>query len=158
YDRELLEHEAQRLGVAAAELERIDEQPASFAHRFLPGDLHRRYFEAMGQLMHELAERGDVILVGRGGSRFLRDHPGPFHLRLVAELDVRVRRVMEPRWLRQGQARELVVQTDDRRRRFYEGCFGADWSDPLEYHVTVNTGRLGPAAVDAACGFALAAW
>ena len=158
YDRELLEHEAQRLGVAAAELERIDEQPASFAHRFLPGDLHRRYFEALGQLMHELAQRGDVILVGRGGSRFLRDHPGAFHARLVSELDVRVRRVMEHRWLRQGQARELVVQTDDRRRRFYEGCFGADWSDPLEYHVTVNTGRLGPAAVDAVAALALRCW
>ena len=33
--------------------------------------------------MHELAERGDVILVGRGGNRILRDDPRAFHVRLV---------------------------------------------------------------------------
>ena len=42
----------------------------------------------------------------------------------------------------EGLFREL------KRRRFYENYFGADWADPLEYHLTVNSGRLGPAAVD----------
>ena len=30
------------------------------------------------------------------------------------------------------------------------GYFAADWSDPLEYHLTINSGRLGAAAVDLA--------
>ena len=89
-----------------------------------------------------------MLLVGRGGSRFLRDVSGVFHVRLVATPEVRVRRVMEHRWLREGPARQLIAQTDTQRRRFYEDYFGADWSSPLEYHVTVNSGRLGPAAVD----------
>jgi hypothetical protein len=55
---------------------------------------------------------------------------------------------MEHRWLREAPARNLIAESDTRRRRFYQEHFGADWSDPLEYHVTVNTGRLGPAAVD----------
>jgi cytidylate kinase len=98
--------------------------------------------------MGELAARGDALLVGRGGSRFLRDRPGVFHVRLVAALPVRVRRVMEHRWLRESAARELIAQSDGRRSRFYAASFGADWEGPLEYHLTVNTGRLGPAAVD----------
>jgi cytidylate kinase len=148
YDRELLEQEAARLGVSAAELAKVDEQPAGLFQRFRPGSLHQRYFEALGSLMTELAERGDVLLVGRGGSRFLRDRPGAFHVRLVAAPEVRVRRVMEHRWLREGPARELIAQSDSQRRRFYESHFGADWADPLEYQVTVNSGRLGPAAVE----------
>src|SRR5262249_1442638 len=99
-------------------------------------------------LIGELAERGGVLLVGRGGSRFLRDHPWAFHVRLVAAMPVRVRRVMEHRWVREGQAHKLIAESDSQRRRFYEGYFGAEWSEPLEYHITVNTGRLGPAAVD----------
>ncbi len=147
-DRELLEQEAVRLGVTEAELEKVDEQPAGIFQRFRPGSLYQRYFEALGQLMSELAARGNVLLVGRGGSRFLRDHSGAFHVRLVALQENRVRRVMEHRWLRQEPARQLIARSDAQRRSFYENYFGADWSDPLEYHVTVNTGRLGPAAVD----------
>jgi cytidylate kinase len=158
YDRELLEQEAVRLGVPEAELEKVDEQPAGIFQRFRPGSLYQRYFEALGQFMKELAERGDVLLVGRGGSRFLRDHPTAFHVRLVAPLNVRLQRVMEHRWVREAQARKLIAESDGRRRRFYEDYFGADWSSPLEYHVTVNTGRLGPSAVDLVASAAGRAW
>jgi hypothetical protein len=42
----------------------------------------------------------------------------------------------------------LIAQSDGRRGRFYAAAFGADREGALEYHLTVNTGRLGPAAVD----------
>jgi cytidylate kinase len=147
-DRDLLELEAVRLGVPEAELEKIDEQPAGIFQRFRPGGLYQRYFETLRQLVNELAARGDVLIVGRGGSRFLRDSPSAFDVRLVAPMPVRVRRVMEHRWLREGPARTLIAESDGQRRRFYQDYFGADWSDPLEYHLTINTGRLGPTAVD----------
>jgi cytidylate kinase len=147
-DRELLEQEAVRLGVSEAELRHIEERPAGVVQRYLPGSLYHRYFEVLRHLMDEWAARGDVVLVGRGGSRFLRDHARAFHVRLVAPPDVRVRRVMEHRWLRERPARQLIAQSDGQRRRFYEDFFAADWADPLEYHLTVNSGRLGPAAVD----------
>jgi cytidylate kinase len=158
YDRELLEQEASRLGVTEADLERIDEQAAGIFQRFQPGSLYRRYFEALGTLMTELAGRGDVLLVGRGGSAFLRDHPGAIHVRLVAPPELRQRRVMEHRWLREEPARKLIAQSDSRRARFYENAFGADWASPLEYHITVNSGRLGPASVDLVAGAALRHW
>jgi cytidylate kinase len=148
YDRDLLQQEAIRLGVPEAALVAVDEQPAGIFQRFRPGSLYKRYFDVLGQLMSELAGRGDVLIVGRGGSRFLRDHPGAFHARLVAPMPVRIRRVMEYRWVREEPARMLIAESDSQRRQFYSDYFGADWSDPLEYHLTVNSGRLGPVAVD----------
>jgi cytidylate kinase len=148
YDRELLEQEAVRLGVSEAELEKIDEQPAGIFQRFRPGSIYHRYFETLGQIMKDLANQGDVLLVGRGGSHFLQEHRRAFHVRLVAPMPVRLHRVMEHRWLRQGPAQKLIAQSDDQRTHFYQDYFGASWSDPLEYHMTVNSGRLGPSAVD----------
>jgi cytidylate kinase len=148
YDRELLEQEAQRLGVSEQKMEKIDEHPSGIFRRLRPSGIAKRYFEALKQLMVELAQRGNVLLVGRGGSRILGDHAGAFHVRLVAAPEVRVRRVMEHRWLREEPAQQLIAQSDTQRRRFYEEHFGADWSSPREYHITVNTGRLGPLAVD----------
>ena len=78
--------------------------------------------------MRELAERGDVILVGRGGNCFLRDDPRAFHVRLIAPMPVRVRRVMEYRWVREAVAKKLIAESDDQRRSFYESYFGVDWS------------------------------
>jgi CMP/dCMP kinase len=158
YDRALLEQEAVRLGVTEEELERVDEQPAGFFQRIRPGSLYQRYFKTLGMLMNELAAGGNVLLVGRGGNGFLREVPGAFHVRLVAPADLRVRRVMEHRWLREAEARQLIAQSDAQRGGFYRNYFGADWSSPLEYHLTVNSGRLGPLAVDLAASAARRHW
>ncbi|HEY7155062.1 MAG TPA: cytidylate kinase-like family protein [Gemmataceae bacterium] len=158
FDRELLEYEAVRLGVSEAELEQVDEQPPGLWQRLRSGSLHHRYFEALEQLIKELAERGNVLLVGRGGCRFLRERPGAFHVRLVAEMEKRVRHVMEDRWVRQEAARQLIARNDEQRRRFHESYFGSDWSDPREYHLTINSGRLGPATVDLIVSAAARHW
>ena len=62
--------------------------------------------------MNELALRGDVLLVGSGGSCFLRDHPIAFHIRLVAPMTTRLRRVMEYRWYAEASARKLIAESD----------------------------------------------
>lgn len=148
YDRELLEEEAVRLGVPETEIEKIDERAAGIFQRFRPGSIYQRYIETLGQIVKQLADRGDVILVGRAGNSLLRDDPRAFHVRLVAQMAVRLRRVMEYRWVREGIAKKLVAESDSQRRNFYESYFGVDWASPLEYHITVNSGRLGPAALD----------
>ena len=158
YDREMLEQQAIRLGVSAAELEKIDEQAAGIFQRFRPGSLHERYFRALEQLTCELAERGEVLLVGRGGCWFLRDHPAALHVHLVAAMATRVRRVMEYRWVREDVAKKLIGQSDAQRRSFCQNYFGADWSDPLEYHLTGNSGRLGALAVDVVALMARRFW
>jgi cytidylate kinase len=158
YDRELLEEEAVRLGVTPAELAAVDEQPAGLFQRFRSGGIQQRYFEVLGRLMNDLAARGNVLIVGRAGSCFLRDQPGAFHVRVVVAPAVRVRRVMEQRWVREGLARQIIRDSDSARRRFRESHFGADWASPLEYHLTVNGPLLGAAAVDAAALAATRYW
>jgi cytidylate kinase len=155
YDRALLEQEAARHGISAADLDEADEQPAG---RPRGGNRHGRYIELLGRLLDELAARGDVLLVGRGANGFLRDDARAFHVRLVAPAEVRVRRVMEHRWLREAAARHLIAESDARRSGFYREAFGGDWASPLEYHAVVNTGRLGPAAVDLVADLAGRCW
>jgi cytidylate kinase len=158
FDRNLLEQEAVRMGISAQDLEKIDERPPRIFERFRPGSIYQRYFDVLRQRMHEVASQGDVIVVGRGGSRLLRDEPRALHVRLVAMPGVRVRRVMEYRWVAEAVARRLIAESDQQRRSFYENYFGADWSSPLEYHLTVNSGQLGPAAVDLVTAAAARHW
>jgi cytidylate kinase len=154
YDRAALEQEATALGIPAGAMAELDEPDAHTPRRAQPGSLYFRHVEVLEGLMHELAQRGKAVFVGRGASRFLRDWPGALHVRLVAPFAVRLRRVMEKRWLREEAARAVIASSDARRQGFYRACFDADWADPLEYHLTVNTGRLGAAAVDLVAGAA----
>jgi len=55
-------------------------------------------------------------------------------------------------------ARRLLTQSDVRRRTFCLDFLSADWVSPLEYHLTVNTGRLGLIALDAVSNAATRYW
>jgi cytidylate kinase len=158
WDRELLDREASRMGVPRSEVERLDEHPMTGLPGVPPGGIQKRYFEALGQIVQELADQGEALIVGRGGSCFLRDHPWAFHVKIVAPITVRKRKVSEHRFLKEDQMRRLIAESDAQHRDFYQTYFKADWSSPLDFDMTVNCGRLGPAAVDLAAVAAQCHW
>ena len=85
---------------------------------------------------------GNVVVVGRGGQVILRDEPGVLHVRIEAPLGHRVRRVAEEEHIDEATARDTWVASRDRAgadyvKRFYD----VDWSDPMLYHLVINTGR-----------------
>jgi cytidylate kinase len=148
YDREFFEEEARRLGVTESEMHRIDEHPPGMKDRVGAASLRHRYLQVLRQLIGELAGQGGILLVGRGAAGFLHDDPRAFHVRLVAGMAGRVRKVMEHHWLREEPARKLLTDSDEPRRRFYHDAFGRELGCPLEYHLTVNALRLGTRAAD----------
>jgi cytidylate kinase len=158
WDREILHRDAEILHVPEVTLDGIDESGPSIFDRFQSGSLHERYLEALQQVMRELSRAGNVLVLGRGGCMFLKDHPHALHVRLVAPMAVRVRRAMEYRWLAEGPARTAIAQSDAQRKSFFQAYFGVDWEDPLLYDVTVNSGRLGAAAVDLVAAAAETKW
>lgn len=147
FDRELLEREALQLGVAVSELEKVDDELATVRQRE-PGTLAQRYYDALGRMMHGLVGRSDVLLVGRGGSQFLREHLLALHVRLVASAEERLRHVQQERGVSEEEARKRIAGSDAARRNVYKAFFGTDWADPLQYHLTVNVGRLQERALD----------
>jgi cytidylate kinase len=158
WHRELLDREAVRLGLSAADVERIDEQPAGIFERFLPGSVHHRCLAVLRELMEELGAQGQVLIVGRGSSCFLRDHPRAFHARVVAPLADRVRCIMTRDWAHENVARKRIEKIDSQRRRFFAECGGGNWDDPLGYHLTINTARLGERSEGTIADFALRRW
>ena len=71
--------------------------------------------ETMHQAIADLAARGDVVIIGRGGQMILREQRDAVHIQLVAERAVRVARVREWESLSAEEA-DHKVQTVDRGR------------------------------------------
>jgi cytidylate kinase len=101
------------------------------------------YAKALQLVVKELARSGSIVIRGRGSQFILKDHPGAFHVLLVAPPDVRVKRVMEELKLDEEVAREEMDRFDNSRREFITRYFKADLEDPIHYDLVVNTGRVG---------------
>ncbi|MBM4457818.1 MAG: cytidylate kinase-like family protein [Chloroflexi bacterium] len=85
--------------------------------------------------------QGDVVIVGRAGQVVLANEPGVLHVRVEAPLEARIQRVVERGILDPKQARQFVLERDKASAEYLQRFYGVDWSDPLLYHLVINTGK-----------------
>jgi cytidylate kinase len=87
------------------------------------------------------AARQSCVILGRCGFALLSDHPGAYHVRLIAPTDWRVRRVAAKRCLSAAEARKLVAQDDRTRNEFASHFYGARLDDPANFHLVIAAQR-----------------
>ncbi|MCA9547678.1 MAG: cytidylate kinase-like family protein [Myxococcales bacterium] len=103
-------------------------------------------FEQTSNTVLKLATMGRCVLVGRGANIITAGMPNAVHVRLVASVDERVRRMMARDGLDFAAARDLVQRTDRARQRYLRKHFDRDVADPGLYHAVINTERVPPHA------------
>lgn len=95
------------------------------------------------KVVAEIAREGRVVLVGRGAAAVLGERERALHVRVVAPLAVSSERIAGRLGISMEEAKKLIQETDSRRSRYHKEHYGRDWSDPVNYHMTLNTGLLG---------------
>ncbi len=166
-DRNLVNLVAERLRCDLPTVEEMDEHPPTLSARFIanalliqppellyPVDIHNTLLDADSiaqaarMVIEEAAQSPPLIVVGHGAQCLFRGRPGALHLRLVAPLEDRVRRLLPHR----GNAAIFATQArqmDDQRAAYVRRHFHTDVRDPLLYDLVINTGRVTiEAAVD----------
>jgi CMP/dCMP kinase len=141
-DNELLELAAQHSGMDLEKIERVYEQRPSFQDLRIYKERSEKYITAVNEVLDQLAREGNVIIVGRGANLALLTYRNVLNLRVVADFDVRLRRVMQRQGLNEAEARRLITDTDYAREAYYRYLFNVMPDDPLVYDMTLNTSRL----------------
>jgi len=106
-----------------------------------PGEL--RLAKLSRQLVEELGRRDRLVFVGRASAAVLARATGSLHVRLVASETYRVRYAIERLGVAEAEAPSLLATTDRNRERYHQEFYGRDWSDPVLYHMVLNTELLG---------------
>jgi len=154
-DNELLQMAAERSGMDLEKIERVYEQRPSFQDLRVYKERSEKYITAVNEVLDMLAREGNVIIVGRAANLTLLTFRNVFNLRVVADFDVRLQRVMERQKLNETDARRLITDTDYARETYYRYLFNVMPDDPLVYDMTLNTSRISleeaAAIVIAAC-------
>ena len=86
-----------------------------------------------------LYDKGDVVLVGRGGQVLLAGKPGCLHLRIAAPLEMRVKRMTAKLNVTAKEAQEIIHKRDRSRASYIKDYYGRDWNDAALYHLVLNT-------------------
>lgn len=89
-------------------------------------------------------ERGNVVILGRGGQAILQDLPDAFHVRIEASMESRIRRIRVVKRLSSEEAHEWAVEQDRKTAEYLKRFFRVRWDDSLLYHLVINTGKLAP--------------
>jgi len=89
-----------------------------------------------------LARLGNVILVGRGSACITANLHPAVHVRLVAPFEVRTAHLAEYHHLTLLEAERYAAKADQGRGRYVKRFLGSAIDDPLNYTLTINTGRL----------------
>jgi len=105
----------------------------------------RQYIETMKSLILELADRGSVVIVGRGAQALLADRANAVHVRVVCDQAERIRRIAERDAMETSAAAERVRDSDVQREAWHQKYFSIDYRSPYLYHLVVNSGKLSDA-------------
>jgi cytidylate kinase len=138
--QELINAAAQRAGTPELALEVLDVLGLLQTH---PTAHARQAFQqALQELMMEMADQGQVILIGRAGCVLLRERLDVFHVRLVAPMHQRVERIAQQRSLSLAAAQAQVEASDQTRRTYLRHHHHANWDDPHLYDLVINMEKL----------------
>ena len=95
---------------------------------------------------------GNIIIIGRGGQVILKDYPDVLHVRVEAPLEDRILRVRSyPEIAHRSfsdsvearrAAQDLIEKSDSASIDYLKRFYNVDWSDPMLYHLVINTGKL----------------
>lgn len=160
-DNELIDRVAARAGLAPEEVAEREERAPGFIERlartlaaatpelFPPREGTVREVEEANlvriteSVVAEMAAGGNVVLVGRAAPAVLSHAADAVHVKLVAPHAFRVRIICERFGMLPDAAAHAIDEMDARRQRYHREYYQRDWSDPANYHMTLNTGALG---------------
>ena len=100
------------------------------------------YLDYLVLIIAQIADEGDVVILGRGSQYILDDHPEACHVLLTNGPDQRVRYMMNHYQMTERKAAQSVAAEDRRRAALYSRLGKSDFDDPMLYHLVLNMGRL----------------
>ena len=100
------------------------------------------YLDYLVLIIAQMADDGNVVILGRGSQYILNDHPDAYHVLLIDEFENRVQFMMANYELSKSRAAQVVRAEDKRRRNLYQKLGKTDYDNPFLYHLVLNMSKL----------------
>lgn len=113
-----------------------------------------RYLTFITAELLKYAKDGNLVYHGMAGHLLLQDVPGIMRVRVIADMEYRIKAAMERHQFSRHQAIQFIKKADASRIKWTKILYNADWLDLKLYDLLIN---LEHQSMDAACAVTCAA-
>jgi cytidylate kinase len=143
---QVLADAAKEYGIAEEDLATALGEPSVLWEQ-LPGK-RIAYLKCVTTSILQRAEEGRLVYHGHAGHLLLRGISHVLRVRVVADMEFRIKGAMERLNVTRDEAIAEIESIDNKRRKWSRFLYGIDWEDPNLYDVVLNLERL---TMDGAC-------
>jgi cytidylate kinase len=159
-DREILSEASKLLGREENELMNLEERASTLMEKLMKSFMvgtpevtyappqrapiyDRDLFKVEAKIIEEIAAEFSAVIVGRAAFHILERHPGLVKVFIHAPLGFRIERIMKYKNITDKHAAIADLRESDHRRgKFIYTMTGKDWTDPGNFDLCINTGRV----------------
>jgi cytidylate kinase len=114
---------------------------STFSQDILPNT--DKLFVAQSRVITGLAEKGPCVIVGRCADYILREREDCLNVFIHADMESRVQRAVSKYSVPAADAEDELRKKDKARANHYKRYTGQIWGAAKNYHMTLNSGKLG---------------
>jgi cytidylate kinase len=138
--REVMLEASEQFNIPETDLVRAVTDALSILERFTYGKEQYIAYVRTAVLKH--ARKDNVVYHGFAGHFFLREVPTVLKVRIIADLEARVREAMRRDNTTADEARLIIVKDDEERRKWGLQLYGVDTWDSDNYDMVLNTATM----------------
>jgi cytidylate kinase len=151
FDKTVLLAEARRMGINVYDAEAFDLSheyksrgiiDSIFANKALISAAEEAQISLEGTIIKGLAEKGRIVIVGRGGQALLRNHPKILRVKIIAPVIYRIDKLMLDRYVSKSEAEKIIKTRDKATKQYLDRFYNLDWDDPGNYDTVLNLQRI----------------
>jgi cytidylate kinase len=138
--REILVATSMKYGIPEEKLsEAINGAPRMIEHLY---SARKRYLACVRAALMKEAKGEDLVYHGHAGHFLLKDAPNVLRIRVIANMEFRIKSAMERNSLNEEQAIAYIKRVDEERARWTRFLYHIDWHDPSLYDVVINIDNI----------------
>jgi cytidylate kinase len=145
--REVIVRAAGQYGAPLEKLSDALAEPPGFLERLTTERVH--YLAYIRAAIYKEVRNDKVVYHGHAGHLLLREIPLVLRVRVIADMEFRIKAAMERSNLSREKAIKFIKDIDEKRVKWTRFLYHADWYDPALYDIVINLEHI---SIDDACG------
>lgn len=138
--REVFIEASKDLNIPEAKLVRAIKNAPSILDRFTYGkEKYIAYFQAA---LLKYLQRDNIVYHGLAGHFFVKGIPHVLKIRIIADMEDRVKNEMEREGIGREAALSILKKDDEERRKWSKNLYGIDTADPSLYDLVINVRKI----------------
>ena len=112
----------------------------------------KNYYEVTHKLVQNVYVAGDAIILGWGGQCILKGKPDTLHVRLIKDMDLKIKAVMQSENINEKAAKAFIDREESDLKAYIKHYYHEDWNAAHLYDLIIDMGKTPVVkAVDMIC-------